>query len=349
MTVRSAGVFTATLALIALGLIVLLHESIGTSYRVLDYFWPLVLIAFGIELVSGVFRPGGTRFSAWSIGLLTLVLLCSLGFYAFPSLPAMAFGFGTQYEVPVKGQLKVGSDIRAVDIDLANTAVAVRGTASGDVSYDGVLATEAQTTADAVKAMRAEWSVRQVGHTLVLSLTYPADEGIPVRGWLTQFSEPAPYLNVVVPAALLSRVTTTNARVTVEGMAGASDVHTSNGDVSLSHVASDASVRTSNGTVDLDSISGAVDASTTNAAVNAVSQVGGDWRVATTNGPVQLRLAGAASAHISASTTNAAIGGNIRWSYAGGGQSQATATVGTGGDRIVLTSTNGSIDVDTKH
>jgi hypothetical protein len=347
MTVRSAGVFTATLALIALGLIVLLHESIGTSYRVLDYFWPLVLIAFGIELVSGVFRPGGTRFSAWSIGLLTLVLLCSLGFYALPSLPAMAFG--SQYEVPVKGQLKAGSDIRAVDIDLENTAVAVRGTASRDVSYDGALATEAQTAADAAKAMRAEWSVRQVGHTLVLSLTYPADEGIPVRGWLSQFSEPAPYLNVVLPAALLSRVTTTNASVKVEGMAGASDVHTSNGDVSLSHVASDVSVRTTNGTVDLNSISGAVDAMTTNAAVDAVSQVGGDWRVATTNGPVQLRLAGAASAHISASTTNAAIGGNIRWSYAGGGQSQATATVGTGGDRIVLTSTNGNIDVDTKH
>jgi|GEM_PF-6638885 len=343
MTPRRPGLSTAALALIAVGVVVVLHAGIGTSYAVLKYVWPLVLIGVGVEVTLGALRPGGVRPGGWSLVVLVLVVLGSVGVAIGPSVAAVRFG--TQYAEPVHGRLRVGTSIRAVEIAVRNTPVTVTGTASADLSYRGRLMAEASSQAAAAGAIRVQWSVRRQGHTLVMSLTAPRGAVVTVGNWLGAMSQPATHLTVLLPAALASRVVTTNAGVRVTGMAGAVDVQTTNAGVRVADGGASVVVRTSNGGVTLNDIAGTVRVYTTNGGVTGLSPVGGDWRVATSNAAVTLRLAPATSARISASTTNGAIGGNLPWAYANGARGQATARIGAGAHRIAIATTNGNVTV----
>jgi hypothetical protein len=105
-------------------------------------------------------------------------------------------------------------------------------------------------------------------------------------------------------------------------------------------------VRTSNGGVHLQDIAGSVNAETTNGGVSGVSRIGGNWRVVTTNASITLGLAPTTSAHIAAVTTNGGIGGNVRWTYSNGGNSQGTARIGAGVYAVGLATTNADVTVN---
>ncbi len=180
---QKIGVWTSAVALIAFGIIILLNVIGVASYSVLKYLWPVLVILFGIEIIWTYARHKDEKvqYSGWSIALLVLVMVLSLGTFAIQSL-IHRIRWSPGYAEPIHGQVNISNRIRKVQIELPNTPVTVVGTAKHVLSYDGIVKIDASSQRAADEAVRRQWTVRQVGDTLEMKL---ADEG---PGWNSSFT-----------------------------------------------------------------------------------------------------------------------------------------------------------------
>jgi len=152
-----------------------------------------------------------------------------------------------------------------------------------------------------------------------------------------------------VPRETSVDLSTTNGEIRVREVRGKVDVATTNGDVDVSGVRGTLDTHTTNGEVRLARIDGSADASTTNGSV-AVELSGmtstGAMRLETTNGNIALTMPRDAHAVLEAETTNGRVGINYKLTTQGTTTSKSIrGTIGGGGIRIELRTTNGNIDV----
>ncbi|MCL6625887.1 DUF4097 family beta strand repeat-containing protein [Alicyclobacillus shizuokensis] len=334
------GILTSAFTFIAIGVVIVLHISGLVSYEVFKYLWPILLVAFGVELVWGYLtnREQRVQVSGWSLVLIVLVMLLGIG----QSVRASGFigkHIGVRYVEPVNGHVSVGNGIKRVQIEVENARVTVTGATGSEVTYDGELDVGAFSPRDAERKIHAQWSVHQVGDVLEMRLNTR-----PSLGFMGGFAGPHPYLNVQVPKTLSTEVVTSNGSVQVAQMNSSSTVHTSNGVVGLTDVRGDVTVGTSNGTVTLKNIAGRVDVHTTNGRIRGTSEIGGDWTCSTTNGAIELSVPSDTNATVHAQTTNGSIGGGVHWTFAS--RQHGRVNLGSGDHEVYLSTTNGSVKVD---
>ena len=132
---------------------------------------------------------------------------------------------------------------------------------------------------------------------------------------------------VTVPANVFLRLKTSNGEIEVKGTTAGGTIETSNGAITLEQVKGDFEATTSNGKVEINTIEGSAFVRTSNGKV-AVQEAkgefdikssngnvsfsgemgpGGSNRLVTTNGNVDVELAGTPSVHLNASTSNGEI------------------------------------------
>lgn len=133
--------------------------------------------------------------------------------------------------------------------------------------------------------------------------------------------------------------------VTVPRNAQLASVHAVNGTVSIQGAAGPVHASSTNGGVRATALRGPADLSSTNGTVEAtVEKSGGDIRMHSTNGSVNLTLPSDTQARIEAKTTNGGIHNdfgltvNRRWAHA-----SMEGELGNGTSRIELSTTNGAI------
>ncbi len=152
-----------------------------------------------------------------------------------------------------------------------------------------------------------------------------------------------------VPRSTSLDLTTSNGEVRIRSIEGRVEASTTNGDVDVSHVRGTLEARTTNGAVRLVRIEGPADAATTNGSVSAQLMSlpsRGAMRLETTNGNVVLTLPREIHATLQAETTNGRVNINYPLTTQGSISSRSIrGTIGGGGVRIELQTTNGNIAV----
>lgn len=167
-----------------------------------------------------------------------------------------------------------------------------------------------------------------------------------------------------------ARLRTSNGSVRAFNLSSKLEILTTNGSVEVRGLNGSANLRTSNGTVTLDDIHGSVDATTTNGKIQGQlaesagempmrmqttngsidlrldSALKTDVRASTTNGSVTIRLPASLNARLDASTTNSSVSCDFPLATTiETSKRKLVGTIGSGGPRIDLNTTNGPIRV----
>lgn len=163
------------------------------------------------------------------------------------------------------------------------------------------------------------------------------------------------------------RATTSNGAVKVWDVAGDWTLRTSNGAVELDRMSGSVTARTSNGRIRLSGLQGRADVETSNGSIDvdiSDPQSGAPFvfrssngsvtvklqrwannplRVSTSNASITLALPDGVNADLRASTSNGRVTSDFEVSAREFGKSRLEGRLGAGGERIELTSSNGSI------
>lgn len=153
---------------------------------------------------------------------------------------------------------------------------------------------------------------------------------------------------VHVPRRAAVDAQTDNGAVTLAGTRGKVRVETTNGAVDVKDVQGDVVAGSTNGGITATRIAGALKAGTTNGAIDAdlisVPQ-GSDLRFESTNGGISVRLPRDARLSVDASTTNGRVHSDFDVPGAAKGKRSLKGDINGGGGRLVLSTTNGSIEI----
>jgi DUF4097 and DUF4098 domain-containing protein YvlB len=163
------------------------------------------------------------------------------------------------------------------------------------------------------------------------------------------------------------RATTSNGAVKVWDVAGDWTLRTSNGAVELDKLSGSVTARTSNGRIRLSGVHGRADVETSNGSIDAdipEPQSGAPFvfrssngsvtvklhrwannplRVSTSNASITLALPEGVNADVRATTSNGRVTSDFEVSAREFGKNRLEGRLGAGGERIELTSSNGSI------
>jgi DUF4097 and DUF4098 domain-containing protein YvlB len=141
---------------------------------------------------------------------------------------------------------------------------------------------------------------------------------------------------------------TVNGGVALAGTRGKVRVETTNGGIDVKDVQGDVNASSTNGGITATRITGAVKAGTTNGAIEADLvdfPDGSDLRFETTNGGITVRLPRDARLSVDASTTNGHVQSDFEVPGAAKGKRSLQGDINGGGGRLVLSTTNGSIEI----
>ncbi|NQX70686.1 DUF4097 family beta strand repeat protein [Paenibacillus alba] len=357
MKSRKIGTLTLTFGLILTCILILMRWMDRVAIQLFEYIGPALLIVFGIEILRGLYFQSKTgekvTLGMGSIMLLIIVLMINLAQFILPWQPT--------FSSPLDGKVQVGSTIKQVEIQIPDGKVSITGTTEQVLSYTGQLASKESSQSEADKAIAANWKIRTSGDRLVLTLEQPYfSRNFSLFDWLRK-SPRSPYLNVQVPQDLLTKVSTSNGAIEVMDMKADMEMNTrngpiavqqvegnvkaetSNGSIAMTKVEGSAYMDTSNGSITIASIAGSVFARTSNGDIQATSVVNEDWESHTSNGTIKMTLSGEPNVTIQAKTSNGSIGGDATWQIDGNGK--YSSTMGTGSHAMLLSTTNGKIQV----
>jgi len=170
---------------------------------------------------------------------------------------------------------------------------------------------------------------------------------------------------VTVPANTALRLKTTDGKIDVQGTTSGGILQTSNGDVVLEQVKGDfeattsngkveintiegsAFVRTSNGKVDVQEAKGEFDIKSSNGNVSFSGEMGpgGSNRLVTTNGNVDVELAGTPSVHLDASTSNGKVECTLPITATKPDTHHLVGTIGAGEANLYIGTSNGNVTI----
>ncbi|WP_379132744.1 DUF4097 family beta strand repeat-containing protein [Paenibacillus sp. sgz500958] len=355
------GSLTAAIGCIAVGVVIVLAQFDKISYDVLGFLWPALLIVFGLEMLTRLMirSDAKTRVSGWAIVLIIVLIGASAG-ESMLSGGTVKSLLGNMELTPVSGNLEVKPEIRKVRISLPDGKVKVEGVAGSSVQYEGSLLVPGNTPEEAQRSLVKKWKAGIEGDTLVLEMEAEVNW---LAGLHFGFNSQNPYLNVSVPGNLEVEIVTSNgsieamelnsglSAVTSNGtmdlhdIAGGVEGHSSNGSLKARNIQGGIELVSSNGSITAEQIDGDVTAKSSNGKISADSAISGDWNFKTSNGKVELELPKNADAKIAAETSNGSFKGNVSWEK--DGDDQANLVLGNGTHVVEISTSNGSVSVDT--
>lgn len=282
-----AGRWTVAGSFITIGVVLLLNQWVETNLLIeLLPWWPVVLIALGVEVILFYRKGEGTpKFDVAGLVLLGLVVVAGSVGVSFaccgPKGPAFLFDGNWVEEplepliIPVDGQdtLELGNDIGRIDV----------------TTHDGKeVIIEPSFMSSSRKEIRQKESpdfiVDKSVRTISIDVrdhTHPSGIfNIPPRWWLQ--------LKVKVPTDFSIDLHSDNGEIKVQDIVGRVHAATDNGKVEAAHIDGDTVLKTDNGMIEAMDIKGSVDANTANGAVH-INGVQGDVHAETSNGKVSIK------------------------------------------------------------
>ncbi|WNS40912.1 DUF4097 family beta strand repeat-containing protein [Paenibacillus sp. MMS20-IR301] len=354
------GSFTAAIGCIVLGVIVVLAQFNFINYDVIGYLWPALLILFGLEMLLRLFikSDAKSRVSGWAV-VLIIILVGASGVQNALAGGSLSSIIGNTALAPVSGSVEVQQDIKNVKIELPSGKIKLEGVAGNTLDYEGKLELPGKTESEAASALERKWKVTVEGDTLIMELESDSN-------WLSNiqigFNIKDPYLNVSIPGNLAVEVETSNGTVEAANLTGGLDVdtsngtmdihditggvkaHTSNGTVNVQNVQGEVELVSSNGAITLGNIDGSLSAKSSNGKITINSAVTGEWELKSSNGKIIAGLPAVTDAEITADTSNGSLKGNVTWD---GDENHGTVVLGGGTHKVSLSTSNGSVTVDT--
>jgi hypothetical protein len=355
------GSFTAALGCIALGVIIVMAQYDLIGYEVLGYLWPALLILFGLEMLIRIFIKTDvkSRVSGWAIWLIILLIGASStqSVLAGGSLSNL---IGNSHLIPLSGKVEVKENITTLRISLPSGKVKVEGIEGRSLDYEGSLLFTGSSQGDAESSIDKKWKVTTEGDTLVLELNTESN-------WFSNiqfgFNTKNPYLNVSVPSNLAVKVVTSdgsiegwnlksgievdtsNGTLNIHDVIGGVVAHTSNGSLTVQNIQGGVELVSSNGAIALDNIDGTLSAKSSNGKITLNSAVSGNWKCTSSNGKIVVSLPAVTDAKITGDTSNGSLKGNVPWDR--DGDNFGTAVLGKATHTVNLSTSNGSLTVDT--
>jgi DUF4097 and DUF4098 domain-containing protein YvlB len=153
---------------------------------------------------------------------------------------------------------------------------------------------------------------------------------------------------VHLPRQAMVDAETVNGGVTLAGTRGKARLETTNGAIHVRDVAGNVVASSTNGGITASRIAGAVKAGTTNGAIEAeLTDVpeGSELRFESTNGGISVRLPRDARLTVDAETTNGHVSTDFEVTGGRKGKRSLTGDINGGGGRLVLSTTNGSVEI----
>ncbi|MFX0115038.1 MAG: DUF4097 domain-containing protein [Candidatus Hodarchaeota archaeon] len=139
----------------------------------------------------------------------------------------------------------------------------------------------------------------------------------------------------------------TNGRISLEGTTGDAMLTNTNGDVSVKNVDGSVFVTNTNGKIDIVDVTGVLGAMTTNGDVTVeLPALSSDVIIGTTNGKVKVYIPDDLDADVKMTTSNGEVTvHDIQLTIMEQSEIKVEGTMGDGGFDLIITSTNGDIDL----
>jgi DUF4097 and DUF4098 domain-containing protein YvlB len=237
----------------------------------------------------------------------------------------------------------VGESVTLV-VRTANGAIEVRAGSDGEVHVEATLR----------EPEKIDYEVTQDGDTITAEATSGRWRGCMMASFV-----------VTVPADTEVDLDTSNGAIELTGLVGDGRLDTSNGAIRLVDVTGDYRGRTSNGAIRIDGMEGTADIETSNGAVDVADSkgefdfhtsngrisfsgeltAGGDNRLETSNGRVNVELLGEPSVRIDASNSNGDITTNLPLTIESTSRHHLVGTIGDGEADLYVRTSNGDLDI----
>ena len=166
------------------------------------------------------------------------------------------------------------------------------------------------------------------------------------RGVFNFGESPGADVEITAPSDTRVELQTSNGSVEVYGMHRSGTVSTSNGKVVVQDVAGDFEIYTTNGGVTIAEAIGTFDVGTVNGRIEFDGELapGGDNRMTTVNGGVEIRLRGTPSVKLDASTRNGSVTTKFPiLTTSAGDRRHLVGTIGDGDADLFVRTSNGSV------
>jgi hypothetical protein len=225
---------------------------------------------------------------------------------------------------------------------------------------------EIGTGSDNAVIVRAELKdVRRIKYEVIQSGDEIIVTAEKTGGWWFPAGNTQADIYVTVPANTALRLKTSNGKIDVQGTTGGGILETSNGEIVLKDVKGDFEATTHNGIVEIDGIEGKASAKTTNGRVTVREAKGefnlktsngivtfsgeltpgGSNRIVTTNGQVEVELAGTPSVHLDASTSNGKVDCALPITATKPDTHHLVGTIGAGVADLYIETSNGNVTI----
>ena len=203
---------------------------------------------------------------------------------------------------------------------------------------------------------RIDYEVSQDGNTITVLAEID-------QGWF--ISNVGVDITITTPVNTDVELETSNGAIELNGIEGTGTLRTSNGEIVLENVKGDFEGRTSNGKIEVDTLEGTaflmtsnggldlqevigeVDAETSNGGISYSGDMipGGDNRLITSNGNVDVELMGTPSIKLDASTNNGDVTSELPITATTTSDDHLVGTIGDGEADLYIESSNGDVTI----
>jgi hypothetical protein len=287
-------------------------------------------------------HAGSTGVQLRSVGIVSLCVL----FLGVVGLSAT--GCVTSPATSTREDTFTVSDGASLVVNSFNGQIQVQGGAGNQVDVQATLRDTSRLRYEAV----------QNGNQVTVTV-------VKTGGWWFFGTEAKADINVTVPAGISINLKTSNGDVGVNGAIGGGVLKTSNGSVLLENVkgsfdgstsngrvevtAMDGSglFKTSNGRIDVQGLTGDCNASTSNGSISFSGEMkaGGQNRLTTSNGSVNVKLNGTPSVSLDASTSNGKVTSLLPILATKTETNSLAGTIGAGEAKLFIRTSNGSVTI----
>ena len=201
---------------------------------------------------------------------------------------------------------------------------------------DGTVRVQANLT----KPDDLEYETTQEGDTITVEAKDRS------RGIFNFGDSPGADIAITAPSKTRVELRTSNGRIEVYGMHQSGTVRTSNGRIVMEDVIGDFDISTSNGRVTIAHARGIFDVETTNGRIEFDGDLapGGDNRIKTVNGSIEIKLQGTPSVKLDASTQNGSVTtGFSILTTSPGDKRHLVGKIGGGDSELFVRTSNGSV------
>jgi DUF4097 and DUF4098 domain-containing protein YvlB len=212
----------------------------------------------------------------------------------------------------------------------------IASTENGSIDVNTGADGEVRVQAELVGVNKIEYEVSQDGDVITVNAE--------IEG---SWSNVRTNLTITVPTKTDVELETSNGSVELEGVEGSGSLETSNGKIALENAKGDFRLRSSNGKLEMQDVTGEVDADTSNGSISYNGEItaGGDNRLISSNGSIDVVLQGTPSVSLDASTSNGNIDCDLEISATTTGDKHLVGTIGDGEADLRIQTSNGDVSI----